>query len=501
MRYVPSTRVGSLVMAAVRHTAKTGDTHPDLAKEVMATTLRCIEQHEQRLSPNAGFVAVDDQMSKLFMDWACALEAGDGHRAVELEEMLDEAAEQHPFDYAQSKREFKKHYDYSSYAEAKKNYIPWYKDGEKNKRDKDFAVVRNRVPGTGKVAIIGDWGTGEPDADALLKAVMGHNPDVILHLGDIYEAGLPLEMEEHFLKPINDTCGNNRPPILTIPGNHEYFSGGKGFFELIDVLNGGKTSDWHQEASFFCLRSDDGKYQFIGADSGLGCIDHPSSPDLEESEIEWHKAQIEGFKGRTIFMTHHQLIAVDHEINGYARRDPNGYGYFNRHFVEAFKERISGTSETYFDRIHLWLWGHAHWFIPFSPNLTIPIPHSSARPTLKRGQLLGGSAREKTYRTPTFFDPAHPDRPYNPHPGVRDIPAGWIVPRSAVDKDARAGEVLVPHATNGDGYGGHLYNHTFAIMDLATGQANYYEVPSWTDATPHPPKDTQLPDALWTHAI
>lgn len=473
MRFVPSTRIGSLLVGSVRQAAKETGAYPELARSVLATTLEAVETHEANLSGTGGFKTLNDEMSEVFLKWATALVHGDGHAADKLEEDLDALAAKHRFSYVQTKRIFHSHYSKSSYYDAlHDNYRAW------NGADANFAVVTNKVSGSGKVAVIGDWGTGEADADAVMKAVMAHKPDVILHLGDIYEAGLSLEIEEHFLGPITRVCGDTPPPIFTIPGNHEYFSGGKGFFELIDVLNGGKPSDWNQEASFFCLRSDDGKYQFPGADSGLGCIDHPSCPNLEASEIAWHRARIAEFSGKTIFMTHHQLIAVDHKINGRARGHPYDYGYVNRHFIDAFKDTIPGTNERYMDRIELWLWGHAHWFVPFAPNLDIPIDTGIDLPVLKRGQLLGGSAREKKYKTPS---------PSNPHPGVTDAVAPWVLHEGDMTGAQDRGAMVLPGAVNDDGFGGKLYNHTYGIMDLAAGQVQYFEVPSWT-------KDTQNPD-------
>lgn len=467
MRYVPSTRVGSLVMASVRHAATHQDVHPHLAEEVLARTLKSVEQHEARLSPNAGFVAVNDKMSEVFLNWATALDAGDGKLAAKLEEELDTLSVAHPFTYAESKREFYSNYTNSSYDAAKQNYREW--DGT----DPTFAVVANTVSGSGKVAVIGDWGTGEEDAKVLLEAVMAHSPDVILHLGDIYEAGLPVEIEEYFVKPINEVCGNTRPPIFTIPGNHEYFSGAKGYFELIDVLNGGSTSDWHQEASFFCLRSDDGKYQFLGADSGLDCIKHSSCPHLLPSEIDWHRARIAEFSGKTVFMTHHQFTAVDHKINRDVYGHPSDYGFFNRHFVDAFNQTIPGTSETYLDRIDLWLWGHAHWFVSFKQDMEIPISTGSNLPKLRRGQLLGGSARENTRGNAKMRPEV---RPWVTHTG--DITPGGL---------PGTGSIITPGATNSDGTGGMLFNHTYAIMDLGSGEIAYYQTPAWT-------KDTLSPD-------
>ncbi|OAN70741.1 hypothetical protein A8B78_04630 [Jannaschia sp. EhC01] len=479
-----------MLVASIREAAKINNVDPELTRQEVTAALAAAQAYEHNKMNKGDFQELNHEMSGMLIDWAEALANGNDQLANQLEAKLNGLAAKHPFSYADSIRILGRHMHCSSTAHARQTY---YRAWEGKNKVPDFAKVKNKVSGSGKVAVIGDWGTGEPDADALLRAVMAHKPDVILHLGDVYEAGLPAEIEEHFIAPLDRVCGTGRPPILTIPGNHEYFSCGEGFFQLIDVLNGGPQSDWNQQASFFCLRSDDGKYQFLGADSGLGCIDHASSPALDQTEVDWHRAHIAGFTGKTIFMTHHQLIAVDHEINGHAHGDPNGYGYFNRHFVDAFNEQIPNTNETYFDRIDLWLWGHAHWFIPFSPKRPIPVPGSSNWPTLKRGQLLGGSAREKTYRAP--------DPQYDPHPGVSRKPAEWIEPRSSMDPKAPPGELLVPQATNGDGYGGHLYNHTFAILDLAAGEAAYYEVPSWTDDTPKPPADKQLPKALWHHLL
>ncbi|GAB5448166.1 metallophosphoesterase family protein [Gymnodinialimonas sp.] len=492
MRFVPSTKIGSLLVSSIREAAKKTNADPELTRKEVSAALVAAEAYEHNKMTKGEFKTLNHDMSELLCQWAEALEAGNDQLANQLEGQLNTLAANHPFSYADSIRILGRHMRCSSTAHARAAY---YRAWEGKNKVPDFAKITNEVPGTGKVAVIGDWGTGEPDADALLRAVMAHSPDVILHLGDVYEAGLPAEIEEHFIAPLDRVCGTNRPPVFTIPGNHEYFCCGEGFFELIDVLNGGPNSDWNQEASFFCLHSADKEYQFLGADSGLGCIDHASSPPLDDCEIEWHRHHIETFPGKTIFMTHHQLISVDHEINGHAHGDANGYGYFNRHFVDAFSKQIPGSTDTYFDRIDLWLWGHAHWFIPFSPNRSIPDPRRSTWPTLKRGQLLGGSAREKTYRAP------HPS--YDPHPGVDGQVAGWIVPRSEMDPKAPPGELLVPHATNHAHAYGHekLYNHTFAILDLATGEAAYYEVPSWTDDTPKPPADKQLKDKLWSHKI
>ena len=61
-------------------------------------------------------------------------------------------------------------------------------------------------PGAGdgslRVGVLGDWGTGEPDAIAVLDQLMQLKPDVIVHLGDIYYAGTIDECRTNFLAPI-----------------------------------------------------------------------------------------------------------------------------------------------------------------------------------------------------------------------------------------------------------------------------------------------------------
>jgi len=50
--------------------------------------------------------------------------------------------------------------------------------------------------------VIADWGTGLDDAKWLLSEVMKKNPDVLLHLGDVYYSGTADEFRGNFLDPI-----------------------------------------------------------------------------------------------------------------------------------------------------------------------------------------------------------------------------------------------------------------------------------------------------------
>ena len=463
MRYTASTRNAALLLGSIHAAAKQHNVEPELAKRVLNNTANHLEALEA--DPHTVFDNIDAQMAGLFLQWANALSLGDHHKANASSEALDKLAEQHPFTYAETKAIFRQYGHYATTAQAKKQYR------QPKKNDPSFGQITKPLTADATVAIIGDWGTGTEDAQVLFKALMEHKPNVVLHLGDVYQAGMPLEIEEFFLEPMNAVCKDlsvPRPPVFTIPGNHEYFSGAVGYFELIDVLNQGIDPKWAQEASFFCLRSADDKWQFLGADTGLGCIADTSTPALQPDEVTWHQDRIREFPGKTIFMTHHQFVSADQHI--YHNR-PKGshwdYRYFNPNLVDAFDVPIQNcpNGDSYLDRITLWMWGHDHYFIPYAPGLVIPKNNDKpsggpGQPTLPLGQLLGGSARETQ----------------GSNRAVKSSLATWA------QTDA-GGNPIKPASTN-DG----IVNHTYAILELATGQISYYQVPAWYDSDQNPNK-------------
>eukprot|EP01083_Nonionella_stella_P234469 825356_1 len=52
-----------------------------------------------------------------------------------------------------------------------------------------------------KIGIIGDWGTGEYRAKDVLKKLLNHNVDFIIHLGDLYYSGTDNEFTENMIQP------------------------------------------------------------------------------------------------------------------------------------------------------------------------------------------------------------------------------------------------------------------------------------------------------------
>lgn len=276
-----------------------------------------------------------------------------------------------------------------------------------------------------RIALLSDWGTGRRTALAVLQDLARHEPDVLVHLGDIYYAGTPDECDRNFGQPMAAIlrAGVRRPAIYTLSGNHDMYSGGEGYYGLIGRLNAGAQQ---QRASYFCLRSTDERWQLLAMDTGLHAYDpfdrHPLTR-LEPAEEDWLVGRIAEFPGQTVLLSHHPLFSA------LARIGPGGPGW-NANLLGSFRrfERAG--------RIAAWFWGHEHVMALYRPYLG-----------LARGRCIGCGA------IPMFMA----DRPYDPLPGLSD-PAPLLPPRLGDD--------------------GVVLDHGYAILTLggSTVRAEYYGV-------------------------
>lgn len=227
-----------------------------------------------------------------------------------------------------------------------------------------------------RLALVGDWGTGAQPAIQLLKQISSAEPDILVHLGDIYYSGTPSECQVNFLDPINKVLraeGRN-PNVFTLSGNHDMYCGGVGYYDLLEKLN---PAPFVQPASFFCLRSADERWQFLAMDTGL----HDYSPMnvsealtyIEADELEWHCQRIEEFPGRTILLSHHQLFSAYSAIG--QPEDGSKRSAVNPRLYEAFQAMAQSG------KISAWFWGHEHTLSIYNPFLG-----------LKRGRCLGHGA-------------------------------------------------------------------------------------------------------------
>lgn len=305
----------------------------------------------------------------------------------------------------------------------KQPYTPW------TKLD-DF--VLETLPEHAAIAIVGDWGTGMSDATGLLQQIKDNfHPEILVHLGDIYYSGTESETQSNFLNPIQQVFGQQLPMIFTLDGNHDRYSGAKGYYKLLNTLK--------QPNSYFCLRNQD--WQLLALDTGY----HDADPltvttnvtHLEPSEVAWHldkltPAQGGGQTRGTILLSHHQFCS----FQGVGKVD-GAQQAVNPNLYEAFQSVLGS--------IDLWLWGHEH-------NLLIFEPYSG----LQRGRCVGASA------VPILTNQAVNDL-------VKDLKAG----------PGEAGPPTVK-AQTGLSHNDRIFHHAYAIVKLAGAEAevSYYEVDS-----------------------
>ncbi|MFC4992808.1 metallophosphoesterase family protein [Rubritalea tangerina] len=339
--------------------------------------------------------------------------------------------------------------DAVGWAKVVEIYLSYYHGGKEpeyrtyNPSDISTASVYSMPDTPLTVGVIGDWGTGEEVASVVLEEVFKHEPDILIHVGDIYYAGTPNEAQTNFLDIINaarlkPSQGKSRAiPVYNLPGNHDYYSGGQGFFHTLDQLNlppyvaeGTEL----QQTSFFCLRNN--HWQLQGMDTGY--YDHDlfkvgeDVTHLHDSEIQWHKDKIQSADGRKIILfSHHQLFSSFLAINKQT---------YNPALLSPFQNAIDSG------QVAAWLWGHEHLLELYGPHLN-----------LKAGRCVGnGAFPELASGSPyTELDPTK----------YQDIPPLLQDPNTGTFYQTGISEEVI--------------NHGYAILNLneTSAEAAYYQVP------------------------
>jgi hypothetical protein len=268
------------------------------------------------------------------------------------------------------------------------------------------------------IALFGDWGTGTAAAVELMKQIGRKKPNVAIHLGDVYYSGTKSEIQMSFLDICKPILGDI--PLFSLAGNHDMYSGGTGYYSLVDQL--------HQRASYFCFRNAD--WQFVAMDTGYNdsvpFTAFSNVTSVTPTEAEWLTTQIKDGASkdlRTCLLSHHQPFSAFEPIGG---------GYVNEKLLAQFDEVL--------DDIDIWLWGHEHRLDIYGPFRRV-----------KRGRCLGCSA------VPVFVDD------------------GYFTPKDPSIP-------LLLDTTHGNkpvmlGKDGSIYNLAYAIMTLNGKKAriDYYE--------------------------
>lgn len=329
--------------------------------------------------------------------------------------------------------------DYLKYfgLDGKKHPIPYIRYADID----DFML--NTLPPNATVALVGDWATGTQEAVNLLEQIRRKQPDVLIHLGDIYYSGTARENRENFLDILDEVLDRDRTriPVYSLTGNHDMYSGGGGYYEMIRQLNRFDPAQ-AQPASYFSLRTTAGAWQFLAMDTGLHDHDPFEVGDamtyLDPKEVEWHLDKLAHFGGRTILLSHHQLFSAFEHI-GKPEAHPKGEEAYNTRLLASFRQFQEGGE------IAAWFWGHEH-------NLCVYEPY----PPLEKGRCIGHGA------IPVFVE-------QDPYKVLEDLPN----PPRLVDDPAKPEEKLMLDRE------GRVYTHGYVIVRLddrtQTAQAAYYQ--------------------------
>jgi Calcineurin-like phosphoesterase len=175
---------------------------------------------------------------------------------------------------------------YVQYFEARRKPIPYIPA-----KSDSFSV--EPIADKCTIALVGDWGTGQELAKVVLHNIAKRNPDIIIHLGDVYYSGTKYEAEHYFLNIFKEvfpsiTFGrNSNPRIFTMAGNHDMYAGGSGFYWLLTQIG--------QCASYFSLQNN---YRpFVAVDTGFNDHDpltvNSTATRIQDRELEWLKPRLE----------------------------------------------------------------------------------------------------------------------------------------------------------------------------------------------------------------
>lgn len=182
------------------------------------------------------------------------------------------------------------------------------------------------------VALFSDWGTGRPPALAVAREITRRNADYLIHLGDIYYAGMEEEVDERFLSVLPTSTRLKR--WFALNANHEMYSGGHGYYEKVLPAAG-------QQASYFCLENT--HWRIIGLDSAH------KDQELHKPQVAWLTALVSQSDGRkNIVLSHHQLFSC-----------------FERTSSKLLKQ-VAPLLDA--GLIHAWFWGHEHSHIVYKKH-------------------------------------------------------------------------------------------------------------------------------------
>src|SRR5262249_3547963 len=172
-----------------------------------------------------------------------------------------------------------------------------------------------------------------------------HEPEITIHLGDVYYSGTPEEFQRYFLGAEDWPRGTDKTFVLN--SNHEMYSGGAGYF-------GVALPAFRQEASFFCLENP--HWRIVAVDTGYYARTFPLLELLLSGLIRLHDENKKWLRD-VVFADprdRRPVILLGHHP---------AFSAFDTEYP-----RLLDDLSAYLDRVLLWFWAHEHRFAAYAPH-------------------------------------------------------------------------------------------------------------------------------------
>lgn len=189
------------------------------------------------------------------------------------------------------------------------------------------------------VALFADFATGLAHCWYIAKFIHAAKPDATIHLGDVYYSGRTPEVAAFYDTPLSPLVIERE--LWSIPGNHDYYSGGAPFFKSLDTRRTGYLGGrkHRQEGTYFCL--DSPAFRIIAIDGEY----HSGTRYHKESKLQqWLAERVAEAKsaGRTVI-----LLSSDEPYSHDSERE------------EDLLHDVTANLPP--DAIDLWFWGNTHY--------------------------------------------------------------------------------------------------------------------------------------------
>jgi hypothetical protein len=273
--------------------------------------------------------------------------------------------------------------------------------------------------GSIRIAVAGDWGTGTDVAQQVADSMVADNPELTIHLGDIYYVGRDDEVQENCLGVNGNYQGvfwrRGSKGSFALNGNHEMYSGGNPYFnDFLPTLGIPTSQDKQQLRSYFCLEAP--AWRIVAIDTGYNSDNIGGDCTLEQPLLDWLQNTVDPVNNRkpTVLLSHHQWFS------GFGDGD---YPKPGQQIARFFQNQQI-----------VWLWGHEHRLAIFYPYQSPGHGLSCYARCIGHGGMpleLASAAypnQERTQRVEYWDDPSlHPDRFQQLPDGTRVGTNGYVL--------------------------------------------------------------------------